>query len=217
MLATLFLCTQHPYHLLADFSLLCHSIRSLPVYPASLMSQMQLTVHGSWTTDNAGGNTNSPTFFKNPQYRLTIPGDKGWDMHIQAMFSKEVRAFLCPYLGQRCSQISASISVIDPKKNLNPKALSATSPSGVTKADGAPVGRIDSIASDAAEVMTSGNYRSPYRFNFFLSYDNTAQASVFVPLTASSLVTTWWSCQHMRLDPLDHLFLPSPLLVELPH
>ena len=45
---------------------------------------------GSWTAESAGGNVNSPGFYRNPQYRLTINGEKGWDMHIQAMFSKEV-------------------------------------------------------------------------------------------------------------------------------
>jgi hypothetical protein len=82
-------------------------------------------------------------------------------MHIQAMYSKEVPPppplppllVLCPLPPL---QISASISVIDPRKNHNSKS----GPGAVAGAGAVAVGRIDSIANDAAEVMTSGNYRS---------------------------------------------------------
>lgn len=51
-------------------------------------------------------------------------------------------------------QINASISVIDPRKNNN-----NVKNSKMTTEEQSKIGRIDTIANDAAEVMTSGNYR----------------------------------------------------------
>jgi hypothetical protein len=74
-------------------------------------------------------------------------------MHLQAMYSKEVSH---PTLALSLLQISASISVIDPRKNQSSRKGAPAAASSQP-----PPGRIDTIASDAAEVMTSGSYRSP--------------------------------------------------------
>lgn len=83
--------------------------------------------------------------------RLHIPPivRGGIDMHIHAMFGKD---------------ISASISVIDVSKNISSSAdkkkQSAAAAGGAE--DRSAYARVDCIAADEAEVLTSGSYRGGY-------------------------------------------------------
>lgn len=97
--------------------------------------------------------------------RLTINGEKGFDFHIQAMYGKDVSACTVWSVAKHdeqtflklCCQISASISVINPKKNYTSSGAASKKNGG--ERGGEERSRVDCIVSDSAEEMTSGNYR----------------------------------------------------------
>jgi len=60
-------------------------------HPSTDIPAHQLKIKGLWSDITSGGTSRVPTFFMNPQYRVIISGPVSVDLHIQALFPKEVR------------------------------------------------------------------------------------------------------------------------------